>query len=583
MKKNLIVVISIFILGFVIYANALHNGFVYDDDFVVKNNLFLTSWNNLSYFFTPVYFSASGESSYRPVVTLTYLIDYKLGKGTPFFFHLSNVFLHVLTSILFYFFTLSFISKLDGHLPLRKTSFLAVLFFLLHPIQTEAVNGISFREDILAAFFCLFSLFFYLKSKYTKGRNFSFFYSGSLFFFFLAFLSKETAFSLIFIILAMDLFLETSHPVRIYNKIIYGYVGYFLVICLYSYIRFFGMVNLNAPLGAFKGVGYLGGSLYTAMLTMSRIFAAYLKLIFFPARLSVEHYFQYFVDPSLSIFEPRVLFSVFVFLAVLIGLIYSFRKYKIFAFCGLWFFFFLLPVSNILPLDHSMAERYLYLPCAGFCVFLAGLLVKLFYFSRGRIFRNITAGIIIFILLFYGLRTAVRNKEWKDDLTLLSKERDKKFVSERVYTILGNAYSRKGLLDEAIEQYIKAIEVRPDYVDAYNNLGNRYLDKGLSGKAVEYYQQAIHLDPLSYYAYNNLGSVYFRKGELDKSLKCYQKVLELNPYVRDAYYNLGMVYCKKKLYNKAAQTWSAVLKIDPNYSLAVRGLTQLHDLGYLKE
>src|SRR3989304_595774 len=127
-----------------IYLNSLSNQFAYDDEFTIVTNYFVKTWNNFPLLFNSDYFKLSGELSYRPVVTLSYFIDYTLWKLNPFGFHLTNSLLHTLNSVLLFLLLKRIFND-------RGTSFAATLIFLCHPVLSEAVNAISYREDLLAA------------------------------------------------------------------------------------------------------------------------------------------------------------------------------------------------------------------------------------------------------------------------------------------------------------------------------------------------------------------------------------------------------------------------------------------------
>lgn len=497
-KTNIAAIILIVLLGLAVYANSLGNGFVYDDEFVIKNTPFLSSWSNLRYFFSPRYFSGSGETTYRPLLTLTYFLDYSLGGPNPFAYHLNNIIFHILSGILCYCFLLYLIPALDNRLPPKSLSLLATLLFICHPIQTEAVNGIAFREDILAALFCFASLIFYLKTKLISGRKKLPFYILSVLCYFFALLSKESALPLILIILLIDLSYQKDaprirdpvHPFSIKFTHYFGYIG---IICLYLFIRFSWMVSPVAPLAASRGVGYLGGSLYTALLTTSRIFVSYLGLLLFPLRLTVDHYFKYILDPSCSFLEPRVLFSLLILGLILAFIIRSFRYQRILAFSGLWIFIFLLPVSNILPLNQAMAERYLYLPSIGFCLFLGLVLVRFFYLSPNRFMRNTAIVSIVLILFLYSLRTITRNRDWKDSFTLWSKTVETSPNSWKAHNNLGKVYSVIGKTEQAIASYNRAIEIDPNYVKAHINLAVTYYDEKQYTLAIHHCDRAVGL------------------------------------------------------------------------------------------
>ena len=86
-----------------IYLNSLSNQFTYDDEFTIVSNYFIKSWNHVPLLFTKEYFEYSGELSYRPVVTLSYFVDYALWQLNPFGFHLTNSVFHTINTVLLFY------------------------------------------------------------------------------------------------------------------------------------------------------------------------------------------------------------------------------------------------------------------------------------------------------------------------------------------------------------------------------------------------------------------------------------------------------------------------------------------------
>ena len=134
--------------------------------------------------------------TYRPVVTFSYFIDYSLWHLNPAGFHLTNILLHAVNVVLVYL-LVSAVSRS------RTTAFLTSILFALHPILTEAVNGISYREDLLATTFFLGRHFYCLLNPKSTSQNPKFancLYPLSLFSYLLALCSKEVAITLPLII-----------------------------------------------------------------------------------------------------------------------------------------------------------------------------------------------------------------------------------------------------------------------------------------------------------------------------------------------------------------------------------------------
>ena len=141
--------ILISLISFLTYLNTLHHQFVFDDFRIIVNNPFIRDWKHFPSLFNCDYFKISGELSYRPLVTLSYFTDYAIWGLNPFGFHLTNLVIHTLNTFIAYL----LLSKITRNFYLTVIS---CLFFSIHPILTETVNSVGFREDLLCAtFFCL--------------------------------------------------------------------------------------------------------------------------------------------------------------------------------------------------------------------------------------------------------------------------------------------------------------------------------------------------------------------------------------------------------------------------------------------
>ena len=156
--KNFLAVVVLLVLGMAVYLNTFGNRFVYDDLVTVEENVFIRDPGNLQKLFSQDYYLLSEEYSFRPLVTVTCFWDYSRWGINPWGYHLTNLLLHLASGLAVYFLA----SRLLRTVP---AAFLAGLIFLLHPVQTEAVAAISFREDLLCALFFCLALIFYLKEK----------------------------------------------------------------------------------------------------------------------------------------------------------------------------------------------------------------------------------------------------------------------------------------------------------------------------------------------------------------------------------------------------------------------------------
>lgn len=233
----------IILVSSLLYLRTIGNNFVYDDKFTVVNNYLIRSWCKVPLLFTSDYFTAAGELSYRPLITLSYFIDYSLWHLNPVGYHLTNLFLHSLNAVLLFFLLIRLLGVIgEIHKEARpvflrdseasvsspvviKTfiPFMASLVFCSHPLLAEAVNAISYREDLVAATFYFAAFHFYLKAH---QQRFALWYSVSLICYLMGLFSKEMTITFPVLIGIYDIL--SQGKTRLTYKLVRNYVGYAL-------------------------------------------------------------------------------------------------------------------------------------------------------------------------------------------------------------------------------------------------------------------------------------------------------------------------------------------------------------------
>lgn len=547
-NKRLVLPALITLIAFLAYLNAVNNQFVFDDFGAVVNNSFIKDWKNLPSLFTKNYFQASGELSYRPVVTLSYFIDYSIGHLNPHGYHLTNLLIHVLNALLAFFLILQITQD-------NKIAGVSSLFFSVHPILTEAVNSIGFREDLLCAVFFVLALLFYVK-QYTSGYKKTCYgialtaYTFSLF-------SKEMAVSLPLIIFVMDfLFPQPGLPLK--KRIARYYSGFLFISGGYLMLRFVFLKNATVP------AVYPGNSLVTNFLTMSKVIASYIKLWFLPVVLNAD----YHVTFETSAARPSFLLPFLLLICViLITLRLYFKKQREITFFILWMFITLVPVVNIIPIGNIMAERYLYLPSLGFCGFL-GIAIFKFHAYINHIYRPLVKACLIIITIFYFSLTLKRNEIWSDDQTLWYCTVRDTPCSFNAHNNLGVAYFKKGMIDKAIEEYntalLKASEIHYRYRQAHCNLGIAYEKKGMYDAAIREYENALCIGPKNGDVLNDLGILLLRTGRMNSAIRLFEEAIEVDPNNPIYHHNLGNAYREINMPDKAKAEYDFAERLKSN-------------------
>lgn len=552
-------VLLIVLAGMLVYANSLWNGFVFDDIGTIVENKYINEFGkNLPSFFTTSYFVISGvEGSYRPIATLSYYLLYAAFGLNPFGYHLASVLLHVLNSVLLYL-------LLGRILRNRLTSLFAALMFACHPVITEAVNCISYNEDLLSALFYFLAFLLHVVAVAEDKNVKKGFYVFSLICFLFGLLSKEMAITLPGMIVLYDAaFREIDYQGNIAKQILntfwrrkFYYGGYLAVSLFYMSLRFLILVTPKVSLAPSYGrlierIIYLPVHLFT-----------YMKMAVLPLNLNAEYVFAY----PVHFFEIINIIGLAVVAGLLLLSFYLFKRSKEISFGMWWFLITLFPVYNLIEIANPIAERYLYLPLVGFCIITAIILndiINRVAGDKATATGVLKACVILAILGFYASVTVARNRDWKDDLSLWTKTRETSPNSSIVHGNLGRAYHNLGMLKEAEDSYQTAIKVNPSDSKAYYNLGTLYEEQGDLRKAVRYYKRTTELNPGFVDSHFNLANIYAQMGMLEEAVPHLKKAVEFKPGDFEARNNLGVLYARLGKLDLAIAEWEAVIKIDP--------------------
>lgn len=527
--KNVRLLLPVLIscISFLLYLGSLHHQFVFDDFRIIVNNPFIKDWKYFPALFNYDYFKISGELSYRPVVTLSYFVDYAIWHLNPRGFHLTNLFIHALNTSFVFLIILRIIKN-------TRLAGISCLFFGIHPVLTEAVSSVGFREDLLCSMFFLLTIFFYANLYVSSRKNA--WYAAALVAYSLSLFSKEMAVSLPLVIFILDShFLRSKTLLKI--RVLRYYPGIFLIIGAYLLLRFTFLRN------TVEYVLYPGNSIMVNFLTMTKVIASYIKLLFFPIALNADYHVVF----ETSLIQPSFLLSLALLVCIVLIAFKVYYKHKEIALSILWTFITLIPVMNIVPLGNIMAERYLYIPSLGFCIFL-GILVS-------HTYHNLIKTCFIAVLILYLAFTIRHNKIWSDEGTLWSYTVRNASCSFQAHNNLGKDYFQKGLTDKAIEEYtiavLKASEVQYKYPIAHYNLGLTYDAKGMYDASIREYRNALRINPADADAHNNLGIILFITKQTSLAVEELDKAIALasdNPIYHT---NLAKIYHELNLPDKA--------------------------------
>jgi len=508
-------ILILILSGFIIYFNALQNKLFWDDNDNILNNVYIKNWKYFPKYFTENLIAGAGLLSnyWRPLLLTIYSIEWHLWKGNAFYYHLFNVTVHIANSILLFF----FLKKLFKN---EILAFLTALIFLVHPLQTESVTYVSGLGGPFSFLLILLGLLFYIETLKDKKIFQNWKYYFSIIFFTLSLLTREEAVIAPLLFTLVGIFIYKKQSNKNLKKLLLIILPFFLILLIYILLR---LKILNFENIANYYPQSFSQNIFIRIITFLRIFLIYLSLIFFPKDLHMERSINISENITFDVICGLVIISFFLIISIL-----EFKKHPILSFGILWFLISLSIHSNVLVIKSSLLyEHWLYIP-------LFGIFLALFYFlhqiSKNKIFfqKILIAFYIVFVILL-GIRTIIRNNDWKDPITFYTKTLKYAPSSYRVLNNLGMAYAEKGEFNEAKKYYLQAIEVNKKNPIAYHNLANVFQEEKNFEEAEKLYQKAISLDENFYPAYSGLLKLYinFQKDKaIQELIKKYKKLIK---------------------------------------------------------
>lgn len=542
--------IPVLLFGLVmgVYGNSLRNGYHYDDFQTISENVWIRSFSNSLMYFTSGTPEGrdSGAVGYRPVLLLSYALNYAASGSDPWGYHLFQVIVHAGSALLVYW----LVWQLHKN---QKIAVLAAILFGLHPANTEAVNYLTARSSLLSSFFSLLAFCSYVNYRCEEGSDASrrmLAYIGTVVGFTLAILTDESSIILPLLLVAYDFYFIPVGQHRPYRRLVIGYAPIIFVGGFYIVIR-----HYLAGIGAAAATYYSDPVL--SVLTALKMFARFLLLFIWPINLSADH----LMSRSLSVLGGETLLSTAVIGSLMMGIWLLYRRAPWLSFCGVWFLITLMPIG-LRPFITDAAlfqENWGYLSSAGFAMAMSWGLFNLP--ARGIVIwlRN---GFVIALCTWYGMSVVSRNMVWKDEVTLLTDALQKNPGSIVANLNIGAYYYRQGKWDLAAQAYSEVLRLAPENAKALSNLGMLYYSQGRLHEAEEIFRRALKVNPLDPMIHGSFGLFLSQIGRFDEAIKEYKEAVSLSPMNWRTMLNLGWTYAAQNQWNMALDSFQMALKVN---------------------
>jgi protein O-mannosyl-transferase len=532
--KKLFLLVLI-IIPTIIYFNSLNNNFTeWDDDTYVTSNPDIRTLHgdSINYSLKKT-FTSYAVGNYHPVTMLTYSIEYALFKLNPKSYHVTNLVIHLLNTLLVFYFIWLLTKQ-------NLTSFITALLFAIHPMHVESVAWVAERKDVLYAFFSLVSLCSYLKYANSNNKKWLYFFI-TLLSFVLAVLSKAMAVCIPLIFILTDYF----EGRKITVKNILEKVPYLLIAVV------FGIIAIQAQKSSNSIEDLTNYNFFDRILFSCYGILMYLWKLFIPSGLSCFYNYpikQNGMYPGVFYIAPFIILTLFFFVYL------SAKKGKDIIFGFVFFILSIVLVLQILPVGGAIiADRYTYIPYIGIFFIIARFINNIFENKITKLQPYKTSLLISFsiICVIYAYVAFQRTRVWEDTITLFTDAIKKYDKAPRSYNARGGAYFHKEQYEKAIADYSSYIFLKNDNAIVYYNRGLCYLQLKKYKNAIDDFTTAIKYDPQYADAFFNRGVVYNDMGNFRESIVNNTLAIKCNSGYAKAYYNRAGAHFMLHHYNLA--------------------------------
>ena len=552
-----------------VFLPSLHNDFIEIDDFYyVTGNAHI----NLTLANVAWVFGHATAACWHPLTMWSLMLDHQLYGLKPWGFHLTNVLLHAVNTVLVF----SVLRRMTGA---TWRSLLVAALFGLHPLRVESVAWISERKDVLCVLFWMLTLWAYVRYAQRRSRvenrepsagssrlaldprRRTFDYFLALVFFALDLMSKPMAVTLPCALLLLDFWPLDRWPQKSLRGLLVEKVPFFLLAATVSVITYVAQGN-TGMVSVLTGLPLsFGARLDNALISYGR----YLGKLFWPVDLC-----SLYLHPGLWPAQ-KVFFSGLLILGLSVFVFVLRRRQPYLPVGWLWYLGTLVPVIGLVPVSsHCLADRYTYIPTLGILIALVWGMHRL---TKGWHFQSLGLGAAggVLVLVCIGL-TRHQIVYWKDGVNLWSRAVAVTENNYEAHNLLGRAWFTQGRLDEAIHEMQEVARLNPGFAEAYCNLGRAYVAKGRVDEAFACYQKALELRPDYVAVHNSLGSLLLQRRQADQAVVHCQKALELEPDNVTAHNNLGFAFSLMGRFDEAVAQLQKVVEIQPDNEVAHNNL-----------
>jgi protein O-mannosyl-transferase len=531
------------VITWLVFGQTIRYDFVnYDDNEYVYANPAITSGLNPHGIIYA--FSGRHARNWHPLTTLSHMLDCQLWGARAGGHHFTNIVLHTIAVVLLFL----VLQQMTG--AIWQSAFVAALF-AIHPLHVESVAWISERKDVLSAVFFTLTLGAYV--RYVRSPSIGRYLTMSILFA-LGLMSKPMLVTVPLVLLLLDYWpLQRFGGRSSIKRLALEKIPLLALSAAGGFVTLWMQQSSVALTEELPLIWRVANGLVT--------YAIYLRQMIWPVGLAV---FYPHPGDQLPIWEIGLAI-------VLLGLVsagaIALRHKRPYLVTGwFWYLIMLLPVIGLIQVgSQAHADRYTYLPQIGLYLLLAWAITDALTSRLQRRILAVTASVAIIALAWCA---HVQASHWRNGESLWGHALAVTSGNFMAHDGLGECLANRGRLDEAIDQFQKALNIAPGYPELETNLILALTKKGRTDEAISHLQTLLKEDPNNAQAHYNLGNALQKKGDSQGAIAAYEKALSIQARYPAAHYYLGIALDQNGQIDEAIAHYQEAVKEQPNYPQA---------------
>jgi len=527
-------------IALIVFSPALTGSFVFDD------------------YHLPFYAGAGNETNVRfwiggvrPVLMLTYWANYLISGLHPLSYHLFNIAIHA-ANALFVFWILERVLGLAAYSgDRRRAALFGALCFLVHPLQTESVDYVAGRSELVAAFFfaaCWFTFLNGFEKKTSLLAALGISFLGGL-----AVLGKESAMTFPAVLLATDLYWGKESTTASVRRHIWLYAVF---ACGALFAAPYAIRLVASP-------DILGGNANPLLYALSecRAIVYYVRLFVLPIGQNGD--WQMLLYRSLT--DGAALAYLVAVLGLLVAIVFTFRRNKLISFGLLLFLVMLSPTSSFMPIKDVLAERRMYLPSVGLIIALIGVASRV----RIKVGHLRWAGAAALVCL--AVVSWNRSQVWVSDYQFWRDSAEKNYSNTRAHYGLGTAMLKARDCAGAVRELKVAFSQEPPTEHMRWDLGEAYICAKQPEEALRVFRSIAEKSPTAA-VFVRVGYLEASSGDVTSALDAFDHAIALDAGNADAWAYRGLAKVAIQDSNGASADLRHALTIDSSNEIALKGM-----------